>query len=49
MQEAAELIDLAPHDDVRPRVLFQIIVVIIDLLLEGICLLRESLDRVTHL
>ena len=48
MQEAAELIDLASHDDVRPRILFKIIVVVFDLHLEGVCLLGKSLDRVTH-
>ena len=49
MQEATELIDLTPYDNVRPRVLFKIIVVSIDLLLEDICLLCEIRDRVTHL
>ena len=44
MQEAAELINLAPHDDVRPRILFKIIVVVFDLHLEGVCLLGKSLD-----
>ena len=48
MQEATELIDLASHDDVRPRILFKIIVVVFDLLLVGVCLLGKSLDRVTH-
>ena len=48
MQKAAELINLAPNDDVGPRIIIKVVTVILDLLLEGIGLLGQGFDRVTQ-
>ena len=48
MQESAELINFAAHDDVRARVLFQIALVLLDLLLEGFGLSGQFLDLVAQ-
>ena len=48
MQKATELIHLTPNDDVRPRILFKVILVVVYLLLIGIGLLGKFFDRVTH-
>lgn len=49
VEEASELVDFAAHDDVGSRVLFQVVLVMRDLLLELLALPSQLLDLVAQL
>ena len=48
MQKATELVNLAPNDDIWPRIVIEVVAVTLDLLLESVGLLGQGFDRVTQ-
>ena len=48
MQKATELVNLATNDDIWPRIVIEVVFMILDLLLESVRLLGQGFDRVTQ-